>query len=76
MGISEFKTIVSRACEIPCPVCNNKVKPKCPFYTLCIYRRGQLGIPYLCISKPEMCDFFKRQGLTPNITVNPSRRDE
>lgn len=81
MDISEFKAIVPRQKtgeDIPCPICGNKVKPKCPFYAFCVYRHGQLGIPHLCISNPEMCDFFKRQGGAPKIDVkvNPSRRDE
>lgn len=64
--------------EIACPVCGARLKPKCPFYAFCTYRLHSLGLPSLCISHPEMCDFCKKQGGTPkrNIKINPSRRDE
>jgi hypothetical protein len=64
--------------EIPCPLCGTKIKPRCPFYAFCAYRLSDIGNPRLCISHPEMCDFFKSQGgiSKMNVEVNPSRRDE
>jgi len=81
MGIRKYKAIQPRqksGVEIPCPICGTKVRPKCPFYAVCVYRLGNLGIPQICISHPEMCDFFKQQGGASKIKIeiNPSRRDE
>jgi hypothetical protein len=81
MDISEFKVIKTRmktGTEVNCPVCGARVKPKCPFYAFCAFRLGEIGTPSICISHPEMCTFFKKQGGTPkiNVKLNPSRRDE
>jgi hypothetical protein len=81
MGFQEFDVIKPRQKtgeEIPCPVCGTKIIPKCPFYPFCVYRLSDLGSPHLCVTHPEMCDFFKKQGGAAkiNVKVNPSRRDE
>lgn len=81
MGIKEYKVIKPRQKTgetISCPLCGTKIKPKCPFYSFCTYRLSDIGSPRYCISHPEICTFFKRQGGVSklNIKVNPSRRDE